>query len=84
MQPICAVAFIYDGIYKGMGKMKTLRNLLLITTFLGFIPVLLIANYFGLTLYGIWLAFVVWVFLRGLILKVDFKKSIENNTLFDD
>ena len=84
MQPICAVAFIYDGIYKGMGKMKTLRNLLLITTFLGFIPVLLIANYFGLMLYGIWLAFVVWVFLRGLILKIDFKKSIENNTLFDD
>lgn len=84
MQPICAVAFIYDGIYKGMGKMKTLRNLLLITTFLGFIPVLLIANYFGLMLYGIWLAFVVWVFLRGLILKIDFKKSIQNNTLFDD
>jgi len=76
MQPLCAVAFIYDGMYKGMGKMKTLRNLLLLTTFLGFIPVLLIANYFDLMLYGIWLAFVVWIFLRGLILKLDFKKSI--------
>ena len=76
MQPLCAVAFIYDGMYKGMGKMKTLRNLLLLTTFFGFIPVLLIANYFDLMLYGIWLAFVVWIFLRGLILKLDFKKSI--------
>ena len=74
MQPLCAVAFIYDGMYKGMGKMKTLRNLLLLTTFLGFIPVLLIANYFDLMLYGIWLAFVVWIFLRGFILKLDFKK----------
>jgi len=78
MQPLCAVAFIYDGMYKGMGKMKTLRNLLLLTTFLGFIPVLLIANYFDLMLYGIWLAFVVWIFLRGLILKLDFKRSIIN------
>lgn len=73
MQPLCAVAFIYDGMYKGMGKMKKLRNLLLVTTFFGFIPVLLIANYFDLMLYGIWLAFVVWIFLRGLILKLDFK-----------
>jgi len=84
MQPLCAVAFIYDGMYKGMGKMKTLRNLLLLTTFLGFIPVLLIANYFDLMLYGIWLAFVVWIFLRGLLLKLDFKKVVvipmkENN-----
>ena len=78
MQPLCAIAFIYDGMYKGMGKMKTLRNLLLLTTFFGFIPVLLIANYFGMMLYGIWLAFVVWIFLRGLLLKLDFKKSIIN------
>ncbi len=78
MQPICAFAFIYDGMYKGMGKTKTLRNLLLIATFSGFIPVLLISDYFGLQLYGIWLAFVVWVFLRGIILKIDFKKSILN------
>jgi len=78
MQPLCAVAFIYDGMYKGMGKMKTLRNLLLLTTFFGFIPVLIIANYFDLMLYGIWLAFVVWIFLRGFILKLDFKKTIIN------
>ncbi len=76
MQPICAFAFIYDGMYKGMGKTKTLRNLLLVSTFLGFIPVLLIADYFGLHLYGIWTAFIVWIFLRGIILKIDFKKSI--------
>jgi len=84
MQPLCAIAFIYDGMYKGMGKMKQLRNLLLLTTFLGFIPVLLITNYFDLKLYGIWLAFVVWIFLRGVILKIDFKKNIVSESVLND
>lgn len=74
MQPLCAVAFIYDGMYKGMGKMKKLRNVLLISTFLGFIPVIMLTNHFNLKLHGIWIAFIVWIFLRGLLLKLDFKK----------
>ncbi|MFD0964350.1 MATE family efflux transporter [Pseudofulvibacter geojedonensis] len=78
MQPLCAIAFIYDGMYKGMGRMKKLRNLLLISTFLGFIPVLYFSDYLGLKLHGIWLAFVVWIFIRGLILKIDFKKVYVN------
>ncbi|MGB0896567.1 MAG: MATE family efflux transporter [Flavobacteriaceae bacterium] len=73
MQPLCAIAFIYDGMYKGMGKMKKLRNVLLISTFLGFIPVVILTDYFNMKLYGIWTAFVVWIFLRGLLLKLDFK-----------
>ncbi len=73
MQPINGVAFIFDGIFKGLGYMKYLRNTLLISTFLGFIPCLLIADYFGLQLYGIWIAFVVWMILRGGILLFRFK-----------
>jgi putative MATE family efflux protein len=73
MQPLCAVAFIYDGMYKGMGKMKKLRNVLLISTFFGFIPVVLFTDYFDLKLHGIWIAFIVWIFLRGLFLKLDFR-----------
>lgn len=79
MQPLCAVAFIYDGMYKGMGKMKKLRNVLLISTFLGFIPVIAVADYFDLKLYGIWIAFIVWIFLRGFLLKLDFKKLNPTN-----
>lgn len=78
MQPLCAVAFIYDGMYKGMGKMKKLRNLLLISTFLGFIPVLVFTDYLELKLHGIWAAFVVWIIIRGLILKIDFKNTYVN------
>lgn len=78
MQPLCAVAFIYDGMYKGMGKMKKLRNVLLIATFLGFIPVILIADYANLQLYGVWIAFFVWIALRAGLLKTDFKRLISS------
>ena len=74
MQPINGVAFIFDGIFKGLGYMKYLRNVLLIATFIGFVPVLLLADYFQLELYGIWLAFTVWMLFRASILFIKFKK----------
>ncbi len=73
MQPINGIAFIYDGIFKGLGLMKYLRNVLLVATFLGFVPVILITDYAGLELYGIWIAFTVWMLLRGGILVNKFK-----------
>ncbi|MCK4562606.1 MAG: MATE family efflux transporter, partial [Flavobacteriaceae bacterium] len=76
MQPINAVTFVFDGIFKGLAEAVTLRNTLLIATFLGFIPTLLIGDYFGLNLYAIWIAFTVWMILRGGILVVIFKRKI--------
>ena len=75
MQPINALAFVFDGIFKGLGEAKFLRNVLLIATFLGFIPTVLISDYFGLNLYGIWIAFFVWMLIRSssLILKFRLK-----------
>lgn len=75
MQPINAVAFVFDGIFKGLGEAATLRNLLLFATFLGFIPVLLIGDHFNLKLYGIWLAFTVWMLLRAGILVIKFRRK---------
>ena len=75
MQPLNAVAFVYDGLFKGLAEAKALRNTLIIATFLGFIPTLLIADYFDLKLYGIWIAFFVWMFLRAAILRVKFRKK---------
>jgi len=81
MQPINAVAFVYDGIFKGLAEAATLRNLLLIATFLGFLPVLLIGDYFNLKLYAIWLAFTVWMLLRAGILVIKFRrKYLHKNT----
>ena len=75
MQPINAIAFVFDGIFKGLAEAVLLRNTLLASTFLGFIPVLLVGDYFDLGLYAIWIAFFVWMFMRAGILFVVFKKN---------
>ena len=81
MQPINAVAFVFDGIFKGLAEAVTLRNLLLVATFLGFIPTLLIGDYFNLKLYAIWMAFTVWMLLRSGILVIKFRrKYLHKNT----
>lgn len=75
MQPLNAIAFVFDGLFKGLAEAVTLRNTLLIATFLGFIPVLLAGDYFDLKLYGIWIAFTVWMFLRMIILVFKFRRK---------
>ncbi len=75
MQPINAIAFVFDGLFKGLAEAITLRNTLLIATFLGFIPTLLIGDYFGLKLYGVWIAFTVWMVLRMGILVIKFRRK---------
>lgn len=75
MQPINAVAFVFDGIFKGLAEAVLLRNTLLAATFLGFIPILLLGDYFDLKLYAIWIAFSVWMILRGGILFVIFYRK---------
>lgn len=81
MQPINAIAFVFDGIFKGLAEAATLRNLLIIATFFGFIPVLLIGDYFNLKLYGIWIAFSVWITIRASVLVIKFRrKYLHKNT----
>ena len=75
MQPINAIAFVFDGIFKGLGDAKSLRNVLIIATFLGFWPALIICDYFNLKLYGIWIAFTVWMLIRSLALVIKFRKK---------
>lgn len=75
MQPVNAIAFMFDGIFKGLGEAKYLRNVLLAATFLGFTPVLLIGDYYGLQLYAIWIAFFVWMLIRSSALVIKFRKK---------
>ena len=75
MQPVNAIAFMFDGIFKGLGEAKYLRNVLLAATFLGFTPTLLISDYFGLELYGIWIAFFVWMLIRSSTLVIYFRRK---------
>ena len=75
MQPLCAITFVFDGIFKGLGKMKALRNVLFAATFFVFIPALLLGHYLELKLHGILWAFTMWIVARGVPLVVKFRKQ---------
>ncbi|WP_418604580.1 MATE family efflux transporter [Hwangdonia sp.] len=74
MQPLCTIAFIFDGIFKGLGKMKALRNLLLAATFLVFVPVLFWLDSLDYKLHAIFIALTLWIIARGFPLILIFRK----------
>ncbi len=76
MQPVNAVAFVYDGIFKGWGEAPYLRNLLLLVTLLLFIPTLVLFDYFGFELKAIWIAFFAWMIGRAVLLHLKFRKRL--------
>ena len=82
-QPISAITFIFDGMFKGMGEMKYLRNLLILSTGFIFIPTLLVFDYYDFKLTAIWIAFTLWMIARGLPLIIKFRNKflplIQNN-----
>lgn len=78
IQPINALAFAYDGIYKGLGEAKVLRNNIAWATFIGFIPTIYLLNYFGAGMYGIWISFYVWMGIRSFPLKWRLEKKYKN------
>ena len=80
MQPICAVAFIFDSVFKGLGRMKYLRNVLLLATFLVFIPILFWLDSLEYKLYAIFIAIAFWMIARGIPLLVEFRRNFANAT----
>ena len=74
MQPFCALAFIFDGIFKGLGKMKYLRNVLLFATFLVFVPILFCLDSLDFKLYAIFIALTIWIIARGIPLIIKFRQ----------
>ncbi|MDO5105743.1 MATE family efflux transporter [Capnocytophaga sp.] len=75
MQPINSVAFLLDGVYKGIGYTKILRNILLVATFGVFLPLLYLFQHFDLGLKGIWFAFFAWITLRTFLLALHFRSN---------
>jgi len=74
-QPISAITFIFDGMFKGMGEMKYLRNLLILSTGFVFIPTLLFFDWLDYKLVAIWIAFTFWIMARGIPLIVKFRSK---------
>ncbi len=74
MQPLSALAFIFDGIFKGLGKMKYLRNVLLFSTFIIFVPLVFWFDSEGYKLHGIFIAMTFWILARGTPLIIKFRQ----------
>ena len=75
MLPLCSIAFIFDGIYKGLGWMKDLRNVLLFSTFIIFVPFVILFDSYDLGLHGIFYAFTLWILSRSIPLIIKFRKT---------
>ena len=75
MLPLCSIAFIFDGIYKGLGWMKDLRNVLLFSTFIIFVPFVTLFDHYELGLHGIFYAFTLWILSRSIPLIIKFRKT---------
>ena len=75
MLPLCSIAFIFDGLYKGLGWMKDLRNVLLFSTFIVFVPFVVFFDYYGLGLHGVLYAFTLWIIARSIPLIIKFRKT---------
>jgi len=73
--PMNAVAFVGDGIFKGLGETGFLRNVLVGSTLFGFIPVLFISVTYNWKIHGIWIAITVWMLMRGLAIIIKFRNK---------
>ncbi len=74
MQPINAMAFLYDGIYKGMGKAQFLRNILFFATMWVYLPAVFLFNQFWQSLLAVWLAIFLWMIARSVPLMINLRK----------
>ncbi|MDP5105832.1 MAG: MATE family efflux transporter [Polaribacter sp.] len=74
-QPISAITFIFDGMFKGMGEMKYLRNVLILSTGFVFIPTLFFFDWLDFKLVAIWIAFTFWMLARGIPLIIKFRNK---------
>jgi len=72
---ITFAAFIWDGIYIGATASAAMRNALLISTFVVFVPAYYIFHS-PLGNHGLWLAMILFMLSRGVLLTIFSKKSI--------
>lgn len=83
MVPLASFAsFIWDGIYIGATASKAMRNTLLLSAFVVFAPVFYFLNpHFGN--HALWMAMLLFMFSRGVIQSILYKKAILTPLLND-
>ncbi|MGN0032965.1 MAG: MATE family efflux transporter [Candidatus Limimorpha sp.] len=72
---ITFTAFLWDGIYIGATASKSIRNTMIISSLLVFLPLwwLLVPHYGN---HGLWIAFLAFMLARGITMTISSKKNI--------
>lgn len=78
--PINAVAFSMDGLFKGFGEGRFLRNVLFVASFAVFAPLLLVSDSFELKLYSVWIALAGWMLIRAIMPYIRYHKMLRNHS----
>jgi len=78
--PINSVAFSMDGLFKGFGEGKFLRNVLFIASFIVFAPLLMVSDSFELELNSVWIALAGWMIVRAILPYLSYLNMLKSNT----
>jgi MATE family multidrug resistance protein len=74
--PLVSVwAFLYDGVFVGATRAREMRDIMLASTFLVFVPAWYLLQSFGND--GLWLAFLVFMASRGLGMHNAYRTRID-------
>jgi len=81
--PLVSVwSFVYDGIFIGATRTRAMRDMMIVATFLVFIPAWYVLQFMGN--HGLWLALTLFLATRGITLAIIWRRYTFNNTLFPE
>ena len=73
--PLISVwSFLYDGVYVGATRARAMRNIMLVSTFVVFLPAWYLLQGFGH--HGLWLAFMLFLASRGIGMHLGYQRNV--------
>jgi len=73
-------SFVYDGVFIGATRTKVMRNMMIVSTFIVFVPACYAFQSLGN--HGLWLALSLFLVSRGITLGVIWHRYMKNGSLF--
>jgi MATE family multidrug resistance protein len=75
VSPLVSVwSFLYDGVYVGATQARSMRNIMVFSTFAIFLPAWFLLQ--GLGNHGLWLAFTLFMASRGIGMHIGYRRSV--------
>jgi MATE family multidrug resistance protein len=75
LSPLVSVwSFLYDGVYVGATRAKEMRDIMLVSTFLVFLPAWFLLQDYGN--HGLWLAFTLFMASRGIGMHFGYRRRV--------